>query len=564
MEATVRTVASCFYYRVFDTISSLLKIEMTVITRFPPSPTGSLHIGGIRSALYCYAFAKKHNGEFILRIEDTDRKRFVTGSIEEAIEMLEAYGLTPTRRPSQSEIDSVNSEKYNFYGSDWILQKEELENINDEDFSNIYTQSLRTPLYQKYALELIEKGFAYISFDEAKKLEETREKNKSEGFKNRIQPKHSKEPYTDETLDKIKAGQEYVIRMDVAAYKNWKKTDFVEHDDRLLGLKKFPLEEVTDQIIIKSDGIPTYHLAVVVDDHLMKVTYPMRSSEWISSTPKQVMIYEMLGWEMPRFTHLTAILDPAGGKLSKRKGTVAAKAFLTEGYLPEAVINFLMFLGWSSPEQKTHGEAEKEIYSLEEFVDLFSIEGLNKSNPVFNRDKLLWYNQQYIIGLNPKELMQKFQNWIEEFSKENELEELYKRIISKGSDYLSEALLIEQTRAKTFLELAQGIKTFYFEPENFDFNSIKQIKNLSQEEYIYILSSFLEKLKNFPENSKDWVHADWEAAVREIAEKKNIKGGQAFMSLRFGLTGSAVSPPLFECMQIMGKNEVSRRINLSL
>jgi glutamyl-tRNA synthetase len=537
---------------------------MTVITRFPPSPTGSLHIGGIRSALYCYAFAKKHNGEFILRIEDTDRKRFVTGSIEEAIEMLEAYGLTPTRKPSQSEIDSVNSEKYNFYGSDWILQKEELENINDEDFSNIYTQSLRTPLYQKYALELIEKGFAYISFDEAKKLEETREKNKSEGFKNRIQPKHSKEPYTDETLDKIKAGQEYVIRMDVAAYKNWKKTDFIEHDDRLLGLKKFPLEEVTDQIIIKSDGIPTYHLAVVVDDHLMKVTYPMRSSEWISSTPKQVMIYEMLGWEMPRFTHLTAILDPAGGKLSKRKGTVAAKAFLTEGYLPEAVINFLMFLGWSSPEEKIHGETEQEIYSLEEFVDLFSIEGLNKSNPVFNRDKLLWYNQQYIIGLNPKELMQKFQNWIEEFSKENELEELYKRIISKGSDYLSEALLIEQTRAKTFLELAQGIKTFYFEPENFDFNSIKQIKNLSQEEYIYILSSFLEKLKNFPENSNDWVHADWEAAVREIAEKKNIKGGQAFMSLRFGLTGSAVSPPLFECMQIMGKNEVSRRINLSL
>jgi glutamyl-tRNA synthetase len=523
-----------------------------VIVRMAPSPTGNLHIGGIRTALYNYALAKKNNGEFVLRIEDTDQKRFVGGSTEDILFLLNHYGLSPTKYPQTDDIGNMSTKVES--SNEWILNEDDTLNFDDSLFKDKYIQTQRVPLYQKYALKLIKNGFAYCCFRSEQELENLRkeaELNKS--HKIELGPEFSFE----ESIEKIKKGEKFVVRLDIEAYAKSRNIDVIKHECGVMGELSFPIGEVSDQVIIKSDGIATYHLAVVVDDYLMNITHPMRASEWIPSTPKQVMIYDALGWNMPQFFHLTAILDPDGGKLSKRKGSVSARGFLEEGYLPEAILNFLMLLGWSSPEERKYGEAEREIYSLEEFVELFDLKDLNKSNPVFNRDKLLWFNQKYISVLNPDDLVRKFSTWYKDFALDKSLQS---EITSMDGDFLSKTLVINQERAKTFGELLELIIPFYKPNIIIDLSEIKPMKGLDSKTFDQIVSDFKDELQKY-KSIKEMGHEQWESFVRELAEKLEVKAGQAFMTLRLAVLRTPFSPPLFESMEILEKAEVINRLS---
>lgn len=494
-----------------------------VRTRFAPSPTGSMHIGGIRTALYCYAMAKKNNGSFILRIEDTDRTRYVEGSVEEILEMLKAYGLEPD------------------------------ESIEHGGNYGPYIQSERLDLYKKYAEELVEKGDAYYCFATKGEIDEER-KQAQEDKKPFVFRSKYRNLDIEEAKKKIENGESYVIRHKVPSEK------IVNFNDAVQGKMKFNTNDVDDTVLLKSDGFPTYHLAVVIDDHLMKISHMFRAAEWIPSSPKLVLLYEAFGWEMPVVAHPSTILDPSGGKLSKRKGSVAAKEFLVEGYLPEALLNFLMLLGWSSPEKREHGTKEREFYSLSEFVELFDIENLNKSNPVFNREKLLWFNQKYISNLTPDQLVLKFTAWLDKYTDDDQLK---KAITEKGPDYLEDVVELIRERVSLLSDIPAMLMPFYFVHESIDFGSNKQTEKLEQITIKNLIKDFVSEYNNAGA-IKEWGHDKWEHTVRELAEKYSTKAGQAFMALRLVTLGTPFSPPLYESMEVLGDDELKRRFDAFL
>lgn len=530
------------------------QVTMKVKTRFAPSPTGSMHIGGLRTALYAYAYANKHNGEFVLRLEDTDRKRFVPGSIDFVVDTLRQFKLPADKMPTKESIAKAEVDgNKDMSEPDWILKEAELNALNDSDFETVCIQSQRIKLYQKYALKLVESGNAYICFASAEELQNLRDK--ADASKTRFIYRGQLGKYNlQDALPRIRSGEHFVVRLNVAKYVAEKNVDKVEHDGTV-----YPLSEVDDQVLVKSDGIATYHLAVVVDDHLMGITHPMRASEWIPSTPKQVVIYDMLGWDMPKFIHLTSILNANGkGKLSKRDGSVSTLEFLQEGYLAEAMLNFLMLLGWSSPEKHEHGVKEREFYTLTEFVDLFDVKDLNKSNPIFNRDKLLWFNQKYISNLEVTELAKRYLEWLDSYGNDPELR---KRIVELGEEYLKNVLVLVKERVRLLAEISDSIRLFYYREEINDekwlsqFNGLVNARDLVQE-FFGVLSS-----KNSIQN---WEHEDWEKTIRSLADKFEIKARDAFMLVRMAVLRKSVSPPLYESMVVLGDVECKKRIEAFL
>lgn len=480
-----------------------------VVTRFAPSPTGSLHIGGIRTALFAYALARRHNGRFFLRIEDTDQNRFVEGAEAEIEEMLDIYGLS-----------------------------------YDEKFK----QSERLEVYKQEAEKLIEQGDAYYCFATKQEIDEMRAKAQ-EQKKTFI----FRSPYRDmplaEARTRIANGEKYVIRQKLP------ENHVVVFDDGVQGKMSFNTNDIDETVLLKSDGFPTYHLAVVVDDHLMGVTHVFRGVEWLPSVPKHVMLYRAFGYTMPVIAHLPVILDPDGGKLSKRKGSVSARGFLEEGYLPEAVLNFLMLLGWSAPLNYEHGEKERELFSLQEFVDLFDMKDVNKASPVFNREKLIWFNQKYIQSLTPDLLTLKFSNWLQKYGKDEQLKDM---IIKGGPDYLQKILTLEQSRTHIFSELEQLLPPFYRHEGKANLLDSKQTKNMELD----TIKQFLKDMALFIEShTLDKIsHELWESFVREYADKRELKAGALFMSLRLAVLETPFSPPLFEVMGILGEKEVLNRI----
>lgn len=481
------------------------------VTRIAPSPTGSLHIGGVRTALFSYALANHSQGKFILRIEDTDRNRLVEGAEQEIEEMLKVYGL---------------------------------------DYDEKFKQTERKDIYQKYAKELVDSGKAYYCFASKEQIQQARETAQRAGEQFRF-----RSPYRDMSQDEaekiINNGEEYVIRLRVPEGRE------ISFEDKLQGKMTFHSDEVDDTILLKSDGLPTYHLAVVVDDHLMAVTHVLRGVEWIPSVPKHVLIYEAFGWEQPNFIHLPLILDPDGGKLSKRKGSVSAKDFIKQGYPPEAVINFLMLLGWSSPIKHEFGEKEREIFSLNEFVDLFEVKDLNKSSAVFNREKLLWFSHQYIKEFDIETLQKKYGEWHAKYSEEKELR---LKIAEKGDKFLKSVLALIQDRIKLLSEIDELIKVFYFNPEKIIFSEFKQVKGLDENQINSILKAIVKEFTNKNEDLKDWPHEQWELFMRKLAEELSLGAGKVFMTLRLALTSSPNTPPLYEIMEILGKKEILTRL----
>lgn len=482
-----------------------------VVTRFAPSPTGSMHIGGIRTALYAYAMAKKHKGKFLLRVEDTDRNRFVEGSEQEIRDMLKIYGL---------------------------------------DYDSELRQSDRLPIYKEYAEKLIASGDAYYCFATKEEIAASRKEAEEAGISFKFRSP-SRELPLSEAQTRIAAGEQYVIRQKLP------QNEVVEFTDPVQGHMSFNTNDLDETVLLKSDGFPTYHLAVVVDDHLLEVTHVFRGVEWIPSVPKHVLLYKSFGWEAPIIVHLPVILDPEGGKLSKRKGSVSAKGFIDEGYLPEAILNFLMLLGWSAPIKYEHGAKEQELFTLTDFVEMFDIKDINKASPVFNRDKLIWFNQKYIQALSPDALFNKFSAWLQ---LQPGLEEFKQGIINTGPDFVQKALLLEQTRTKILSEIPAAIGFFFVHKGNVDLLATKHTKKLNPEVLTKFFSDILTFLNDKALDLNDLTHELWENFVRSHAETAGVSAGSLFMAMRLAITDSQFSPPLLEVMQILGKDEVVARI----
>lgn len=380
------------------------KLVENVRTRIAPSPTGYPHIGTVYQALFDFAFAKKNSGAFVVRIEDTDRERFVEDAEEKIFQALDWFGLIENESPRKNGPYSP------------------------------YRQSERLDIYKKYAMQLIEKGYAYYCFCSKQRLEEVRKKQQQEK-KPMMYDKHCRMLEKEDIEKSLRNKTAYVIRLKVPG------NETIVFHDELRGEVKFDSNLIDDQVLLKSDGFPTYHLAVVVDDHEMKITHIVRGEEWLPSTPKHVLIYRFLGWEMPPIYHTPALRNPDKSKLSKRQGHTNISWYQEEGYLAKAILNFLALLGWSHPE-------EKEIFDLEEFERLFELKNLKPIGPIFDLTKLTWMNGIYIREkLSAEELLSLLYDFDES------LKEIDKKLLISFVE-------ITKTRIKTLKEFKEMVWPF--------------------------------------------------------------------------------------------------------
>jgi len=483
--------------------------NMTVRTRFAPSPTGYLHIGGLRSALYSYFFARKHHGQFLLRIEDTDQNRYVPGSVENLIKVLAQVGVDYDEGPI-IKADGSLGEKGEF---------------------GPYAQSGRLALYQEHARLLVEKGSAYYCFCSEERLE-TMHKELALA---KLSPKYDRaclKLSPEEIQTKLAAGEKYVIRLQIPE-------GVSEFDDLIRSHIKFNNADSDDPIILKSDGFPTYHLAVVVDDHFMNITHAFRGEEWLPSTPKHLILYKAFGWEIPKFAHLPQVLNKDKKKLSKRQGDVAVEDFLKKGYLPEALNNYMALCGFNP-------KADQEIYTKQEFIDLFDIEKVNKAGAVFDVEKLNWMNSQYIHKLSVDDLTDLCLPYVVGAEKTIE-ESLLKKICT-----------VERERLVLLSDIVEKIDAYLklpdYQPEILVWKKSSREEALVQLENI---KTFIEAQNEENLSSTELV----EKAVRGYIESNGLQNGAVLWPLRAALSGSATSPSPFELIWVLGKDESLNRIN---
>lgn len=488
-------------------------MSTTVRTRFAPSPTGFFHIGNLRTALYSFALAKGNNGVFVLRVEDTDKKRYVEGAIENLIKVLRNFGIDYDEGP----------EKGGKYGP--------------------YVQSERLPIYQEKAKELVERGYAYYCFLTPEEVSELKVDRKVA-----FRSPHRNLPQA-EVDQKLKNGDSYVIRLKVPSDRT------LSINDELLGKVEWDSNTVDDTVLLKADGFPTYHLGVVVDDFMMGITHITRGIEWLPSVPKHVLLFEGFGYPFPKVAHMPVILDPAGGKLSKRKGNVSTSQFLAEGYLEDALLNFIMLLGWSPNIERKHGEKEREIFSLSEFVELFDMKDLNKSSPVFDREKLLWFNGQYIRMLDVGKFVERFKKWCKEYLKDGLMQN---KILSDNE--LGAKLSLVKDRVHKLSDVPDLIRFFYEQLPLPELSEIKGLTEYSSENLGNAIKAYLEIFDKYSVNSKEWIQDKWVSDIRDLADSYCMKHADMFMLVRVYICGSAFSPPLFEAMQILGKEECLMRV----
>ncbi len=499
--------------------------DRKIRVRFAPSPTGPLHIGGVRTALYNYLFAKKHGGTFILRIEDTDQGRYVPGAEEYIIESLKWCGLLPEEGPG--------------FGGDYAP----------------YRQSERKDIYAKYAFQLLENGGSYYAFDTPEELEEKRKAEAEKGNHNfkydgatRRDMKNSLSLTPAETLQLLASGAPYVIRLKVPENEN------VTFQDLIRGEVTFQTNELDDKVLLKGDGMPTYHLANIVDDHLMEITHVIRGEEWLPSTGHHVLLYRAFGWEatMPEFSHLPLILKPDGkGKLSKRdgakfgipvfplgwKGEVPEDSFdgfKEFGFLPEAVINFLAFLGWNPG-------TEQEIFSLVELAEAFSLEKISKGGARFDYDKAKWYNQQYLHAADGEDLAKILQPYMAAHG------------YSASKVYLVAVCKLMKDRMAVLTDFV-GQAYYFFEDIKF-YDDEKIGKNWKPDSRL-IFEALVAKLA--PVDTFDSTHI--ETAVKNFMEERSLKMGQVMPILRLALAGTMQGPAVYEMMEVLGKERTIERL----
>lgn len=460
-----------------------------VRVRIAPSPTGLPHIGTIYQALFNFVYAKKNQGKFIIRIEDTDRERFVEGAEEKIYE-----------------------------GVDWANLSEDESPRKDGKYGP-YRQSERLSIYKKYAEELVQKGDAYYCFCTKERLDEIRKKLQSEK-KPMMYDRHCRNLLKEEIEEKLKEKLPHVIRLKIP------ENEKIIIKDEIRGEIDFDSNLIDDQVLLKSDGFPTYHLAVVVDDHLMEITHVVRAEEWLSSTPKHFLLYDFFGWEKPLFFHTPTLRNPDKSKLSKRHGHTNIDWYIENGYLPEAILNFLALMGWSHPE-------EKEIFSLTEFTQLFDLKDLKPVGPIFDLDKLTWMNGVYIREkLTDEELKKKIISFYKNDEKVN-------RFIKENERNIDLIISLAKTRMKTLLDF----KKLVLEPEEkYEFKD--EDKKAAQ-----ILLSQMESMSQW---GKDKILE----ALKNFKEKENIP----FKKIYLFITGKEQGLPLSEMMEMMGKEKVISRL----
>lgn len=466
-----------------------------VRTRIAPSPTGEYHIGHLRTCLYDYALAKKNNGQFIIRIEDTDQKRFVEGSAQRTLQVIKDYGLNWDEGP---DIGGP-------YGP--------------------YIQTERLDIYQKYIKELLDKGLAYYCFCTQERLDNLRATQKAQKQIPRYD-QHCLHLSKEEIEKNLDNKVPYTIRMVIP------KNETIIFEDLIRGKIKFNTNEVDDQVLIKSNGIPTYHFAAVVDDYLMKITHVFRGEEWLTSTPKHLLLYRYFGWEQPQFAHLTVLLNPDGkGKLSKRHGATSARSFLDDGYLPEAMLNFLMLLGWNPG-------TDQEIFSLDEFVQEFNISHLHKKSPIFDRKKLDYFNGYYLRQKSDEQLFV-----------------LFKKFLPKASDNQIKILVpVLKERIVKLSDLPIQTK-FLFEDIEYDKELLLK-KGTDPKLAIDMLTKSKEIISlNF---------TDLSDKLMNLVKDNNWNTGEFFMVFRVAICGTVFTPPVVECLPALGQEKTLEKINIAI
>lgn len=477
--------------------------------RFAPSPTGYLHIGGLRTALYNYLYAKQKGGKFLLRIEDTDRTRYVEGAIENLIHELKWAGVE----------------------ADEGVCLDENGKITEVGECGPYIQSERVEkgIYNKYAEELIENGYAYYCFCSKERLDDVKNQQKADG---KI-PRYDglcRGVSIEDAKKRIANGESYVIRLKLPENRD------IVFEDVIKGRITINTNDMDDQVLIKADGFPTYHFAVVIDDHLMGITHIVRGDEWISSTPKHIYLYEALGFEKPIFVHLPTVLNKSGKKLSKRNDDASVEDFRLKGYLPEALINYLALVGWSP-------ESNEEILSLDEMIKQFSFDRVSKSGGVFDVDKLDWVNAQYIRKMEVSELAKLVKPYLVKagFIKEDICEkrlELITKTFQESISRLPE--IVEQSR-------------FLFEDVAVEPDALK-MRNV---EHIEILK---EKMKEELSQIEEMDEETAKGFMKKVQKASGFKGKDLYMPVRALLTGQVHGPELSNILEILGKGEILRRL----
>ena len=474
---------------------------MSVRVRFAPSPTGFLHIGGLRTALYNYLFARHHGGACILRIEDTDQTRFVEGAEENIIDISRWAGM---------EFDE-SPEKGGPHGP--------------------YRQSERTEIYRQYANELLAKDMAYRAFDTSEELDAMRERQKNAGIAAKYDRTVMRSEYTlgpDETKRLLDEGADYCIRLKVPI------SGEIRFNDIVRGEVIVNARDVDDQILLKSDGFPTYHLANVVDDHLMEISHVIRGEEWLPSTPKHVLLYQAFGWDMPKFAHLPLLLNPDKSKMSKRFGDVFAKSFREKGFFADALVNFVALLGWNPT-------SDREIFSMKELTDLFTLEKVNKAGAVFDTKKLEWMNAQYLRNADPDSLLPQLQVILHEHHIE-------------VSDERAKGILTLLRERITFLNEIPGFGAYMFSDDYVIDEEYKE-KHWTADSGA-IIASLLPIMKGLEEFN----HTTINDAIGAFTKENGIASKLFIHPLRMILTGKPVGAGLYETMEMLGKDVCIRRI----
>lgn len=480
--------------------------------RFAPSPTGYLHIGGLRTALYNYLFAKSNNGKFILRIEDTDQTRFVDGAIENLLNALEWAG--------------VEHDEGVFLENGKIVEKGEY---------GPYVQSKRLGIYKQYVDQLIEQGDAYYCFCSKERLDSVREEQKIKGMVPKYDG-HCRSLSLEEAKERIANGEEYVVRQKLPKNKD------ISFEDLVRGTITFNTDDIDDQVLLKSDGFPTYHMAVVVDDYLMKISHIVRGEEWLSSTPKHVELYEALGWEKPTYVHLPTVLNKERKKLSKRHGDVAVEDFRAQGYLPEGLVNYLALVGWSP-------EDNEELMDMEALIEKFSFDRVAKTGGIFDRDKLDWVNAHYVRALSPSDLLDMAipylieANYItEEFAKENR-------------EWLEYLTVTVQESLHTVEDIVNKVGFAFGKEVNVTEEDALEL--LKGDQVPELLKAIREELNNVEEIDEEYA----KGFMKTIQKDTGIKGKNLFMPTRVALTGNAHGPEFVNVLTLLGKKNILSRID---
>lgn len=506
--------------------------EKKVRVRFAPSPTGPLHIGGVRTALYNYLFAKKHGGDFILRIEDTDQSRFVPGAEEYIIESLKWCGIEP------NEGVGFGDGRY-----------------------KPYRQSERKHIYGQYAEQLVKNGYAYYAFDTEEELKDARERMEKAGASfsyNAVTRQNMKNSFSlsqDEVQKRISSGEPYVIRIKIP------RREEVRLYDDIRGWVVVDSSQMDDKVLFKSDGMPTYHLANVVDDYLMKITHVIRGEEWLPSAPLHVLLYRYLGWEsaMPQFAHLPLLLRPDGnGKLSKRDGDrlgfpvfpISGKLFdyntgkeesfsgyREAGYFPEAFINMLALLGW-------HASGNREIFSLDELVEEFFLERVSRHGARFDPEKAKWFNQQYLRKKTDEETAKQFQK-------------MDPRVQNENFEYVKKVCALIKEKAAFINEFWSLGSYFFIEPDSYDAEVVKKRWNEKTKQFISQLAAAYQTAGDFSAQAVETI-------FRQVSEQCGIKAGEVMQIFRVCISGVASGPALFEVVALLGKEKVVSRLETAL